>query len=152
MLANDTAQPTCDPASSSSAFASNKLSTGAIVGIAMGSTTMALLLIIAAYLFRQHRRRQKTKEQGPELAEMHETQGSEPFALPKPPPKPPGYLSAGVSPQEPTHELADTGGPVEADTGSPPAELAGHYAGAELAANESPYFSFSNRQGLSKRV
>ena len=98
---------------------------------------MVLLLIIAVYLFRQHRRRQKAKERGPELAEMHETQGSEPFTLPKPPSKPPGYLSAGISPQEPTHELADTGGPVEADVGPPPAELAGHHVGAELAATES---------------
>lgn len=144
MPANNTAQPTCDPASASSTSASNnKLSTGAIVGIAMGSITMILVIIIAAYLFRQRRRRQNTKERGPEAAEMHETQASEPSASPKPPPKPPGYLPAGQVPQQPTHELADTGGPVEADAGSPPAELAGHHAGAELAATESAYFRLS---------
>ena len=118
----------------------------------MGSTTMALVIIIAAYLFRQRRRRQKTKERGPEVAEMHETQVSEPLASPKPPPKPPGYLPAGISPHEPTHELADTGGPVEADAGSPPAELAGHHAGAELAATESAYFHLSTEQESPKRM
>lgn len=153
LSANNTAQPTCDPASSASASASsNKLSTGAIVGIVMGSTTMALVLIIAAYLFRQRQRRQKANERGPELAEMHETQVSEPRVMPKPPSEPPGYLSAGVSPQEPAHELADTGGPAEADAGAPPVELAGHHAGAELAATESAYFNLSTQQEVSERM